>query len=240
MNEEYIILRTRRPNRDPYKGTLGKGVVVRGGTRDPQPKEARLEVDVQTLDTNEAIEVRNGTDVEAAFPSMNTVLTRPTNETSDSINDDGLTIAWGLEAVGALESPFAGRGVKIAVLDTGIDTNHEAFRDINFTFKDFTDEGPGDENGHGTHCAGTIFGRDVDGRRIGIARGVDEVVIGKVLNKDNQGTSARAFKAIQWAAGQGAHIISMSLDIDFVGYATCLQEVHDFPIEAALSKALAV
>ena len=42
-------------------------------------------------------------------------------------------------------------------------------------------------HGHGTHCAGTIFGRDVDGMRIGVARGVKKALIGKVLGRDGGG-----------------------------------------------------
>ena len=50
--------------------------------------------------------------------------------------------------------------------------------------KDFTGDGTEDQDGHGTHCAGTIFGRDVDGLRIGIARGIKKALIGKVIGKD--------------------------------------------------------
>ena len=43
-----------------------------------------------------------------------------------------------------------------------------------------------DDHGHGTHCAGTIFGRDVNNTRIGIARGVKKAMIGKVLGAERR------------------------------------------------------
>ena len=47
--------------------------------------------------------------------------------------------------------------------------------------QDFTGEGNSDHNGHGTHCACTIFGREVNDQRIGIARGVTRALAGKVI-----------------------------------------------------------
>jgi subtilisin family serine protease len=92
--------------------------------------------------------------------------------------------AWGIEAVGASTSPFTGKGVTVAVLDTGIDKGHPAFAGVEITGRNFTAGTPddiSDTNSHGTHCAGTIFGRAVAGTRIGVAPGVSRAVIGKVL-----------------------------------------------------------
>jgi subtilisin family serine protease len=82
------------------------------------------------------------------------------------------TGAWGIAAVKADTSNFTGDGVVVAVLDTGIDKSHPAFAGVTIVEQDFSGSGNGDRQGHGTHCAGTIFGRDVSGTRIGIARGV--------------------------------------------------------------------
>jgi len=99
---------------------------------------------------------------------------------------------------GAVASSFSGQGVKIAVLDTGIERNHPAFAGITILEKDFSGDGDGDRNGHGTHCAGTIFGRDVGGVRIGVAKGVDQVLIGKALRDAGGGTSQMIFDAMSW------------------------------------------
>ncbi len=124
--------------------------------------------------------------------------------------------SWGVEAVGAVSSPFTGSGIKVAVLDTGVDASHPAFQGVNVVTNNFTDEADGDENGHGTHCAGTALGRDVDGFRIGVARGVTDLVAGKVLGEQG-GSTQGVVKGIQWALDNGANVISMSLGIDFPG-----------------------
>jgi subtilisin family serine protease len=143
---------------------------------------------------------------------------------------------WGAKAIGADTSPFTGQGIVVAILDTGIDKTHPAFSGVEIVEKDFTGEGNGDEDGHGTHCAGTIFGREVSGTRIGIAPGVKKALIGKVLGRDG-GSSTNVVKAIQWAVDEGAHIISMSLGIDFPGLVKTLEQ-RGFPTELATSRAL--
>ena len=114
------------------------------------------------------------------------------------------TDAWGIPAVKADTSPFTGDGVVVAVLDTGIDKSHPAFAGVDIIEKDFSGSGDGDRNGHGTHCAATIFGRDVNGKRVGIARGVKKALIGKVLADNGGGNSDMIFRGMQWALEPGA------------------------------------
>ena len=129
-------------------------------------------------------------------------------------------IAWGIEAVGASTSPFTGKGVTVAVLDTGIDQNHPAFSGVEIIGRNFTSGDPDDFNdshGHGTHCAGTIFGRAIGGMRIGVAPGIDRAVIGKVLGPGVCSTGT-LFTAINWAIENRAYMISISLGLDLVGF----------------------
>jgi subtilisin family serine protease len=125
------------------------------------------------------------------------------------------------------------------VLDTGINKNHPAFAGIadQIVEKDFTGTGNGDNQGHGTHCAGTIFGRAVDGKRIGVAPGVTKALIGKVLADDGSGNSDMIFAAIQWAVAEGAQVISMSLGFDFPGSVKRMTD-DGWPIELATSTSL--
>lgn len=157
------------------------------------------------------------------------------------------SVSWGVEVVGATTSPYTGRGAVIAILDSGIDLNHPAFKDhgINFVCKNFTtdDPGPGSEtnvtdySGHGTHCAGTIFGRNSEQYgRIGVAPGVEKVLIGKVISKNGSGNSKQVANAINWAQQNGANIISMSLGIDYPGKVDGLTKY--LPIKMAVSRAL--
>ena len=73
-----------------------------------------------------------------------------------------------------------------------------AFNGVDLERRNFTTGSDDDKDGHGTHCAGTIFGRDVDGLRIGVARGVDRAIIGKVLGPGG-GASSDLADAITWA-----------------------------------------
>ena len=144
-------------------------------------------------------------------------------------------IAWGIRAVGADTSPFDGRGVVVAILDTGIARDHAAFAGMDLIEKDFTGCGNGDTQGHGTHCAGTIFGRDAKGMRIGVARGVHKALIAKVLGEDGGG-SEQIISAVKWSLENGANIISMPLGIDFSAYVNRLATVDNFPPALAATR----
>jgi subtilisin family serine protease len=101
----------------------------------------------------------------------------------------------------------------------------------------FTSSGDEDKVGHGTHCAGTIFGGVVEGKKIGIAPGVAKALIGKVLGDGGNGNSDMIFKGIQWAVEGGAHVISMSLGFDFPG-SVGKMKANGWPVELATSTAL--
>jgi subtilisin family serine protease len=150
---------------------------------------------------------------------------------------DEAEVAWGIEAIGANASQWTGSGVTVAILDSGIDKAHPAFVDVGMTEQDFTGEGDGDSTGHGTHCAATILGRDVDGRRIGVARGVQRLLVAKVLRADGLGDTAWITRGIEWSVREGAQVISMSLGVDFTKFAEQLR--REMPGVAATSRALA-
>jgi len=197
-------------------------------------KKVKMKMDVEELDPGQLKKMTEKESVVSVAPAIPMMLIKPMKSTKAS----AVTTAWGVKAVRADQSPFSGKGIKIAVLDTGIDKDHSAFTGVNITQNDFTGEGDGDQNGHGTHCAGTIFGRDVNGKRIGVANGVKDVLIGKVLGEEGGGSSEMIIQAMQWAIQKGANIISMSLGIDFPGYVKELIDREGLPAELAASKAL--
>lgn len=158
---------------------------------------------------------------------------RGSSDTQDIPKDSA---AWGIRAIRADASNLSGTDVKVAVLDTGIDANHQAFTGVNLEIRDFTGEGPDDIDGHGTHCAGTIFGRPVDGVRIGVAQGVTHALIGKVLGSKG-GSTNTILNGIQWALDQSAQIISLSLGFDFPGLVQ-IMVCDGVPVDIATSKAL--
>jgi len=230
---EYLVLRdlSRPVTRGPFERP-GARIEARPDALEATPAEPA----VQTEDLSKAdvLDVARDPAVHAIAPVMPIRLIEPMGVTEA----DAATTAWGITAVGADVSTRDGGGVTVAVLDTGIDHAHKAFVGVNLVEQDFTGDGNGDVKGHGSHCAGTIFGRDVDGTRIGVARGVEQALIGKVLGNDGRGDSIMLFKGIQWAVDNGAQVISMSLGFDFPGLVKTLVEEQHAPVDLATSIAL--
>lgn len=111
-----------------------------------------------------------------------------------------------------------GSNVTVAVLDTGVDADHPDLDDAVVEQVDFTNDGTGDRDGHGTHVAGTIAGDgSVDGNFTGVAPGADIMDV-KVLGDDGIGSISQVIDGINYADTNGADVISMSLggsgDID--------------------------
>ncbi len=179
---------------------------------------AAVKVSAVELNPNEAASERKRDGVQVVGLAMPLALIEPL-ENQPVAAADASPVAWGISATGADQSPLDGNGVTVAVLDTGIKADQPAFAGMTLDKADFTDTGGSaeDRHGHGTHCAGTIFGRDVGGTRIGIARGIQRALIGKVIPDNKAGDSTMLFDALNWASREGADIVSMSLGFDFPG-----------------------
>jgi subtilisin family serine protease len=193
-------------------------------------------VEVERIEIAEAKKLAKDPAVAAIAPAMPMRLVQPLDV---AVGVDPLAggVTWGVKAVGADTSPFTGAGITVAVLDTGIDPSHPAFAGVNLVRRNFTSAIDDDDHGHGTHCAGTIFGRDVNNTRIGVARGVTKALIGKVLGEGGGGSDTVA-SAIKWAADNGANVVSMSLGIDFPGFVDFLITSEGFRPAVATSLAL--
>lgn len=119
-----------------------------------------------------------------------------------------------------------GEGVRVAVLDTGIDADHP---DLELYTEDPSDptypggwaefdetgarvEGsrPHDDGVHGTHVSGTVAGGDESGTHIGVAPDV-ELLHGQVLSESTGGTFAQLVAGMEWAVANDADVLSMSL-----------------------------
>ena len=131
---------------------------------------------------------------------------------------DTPTYTWGLKAVRAIPpilhtAPWTGTGIRIAILDTGIDLGHPDFAGRVLASQSFIPGEPvHDGHSHGTHCAGTAAGirAPASGRRYGVAHH-SRLLVGKVLSNSGSGTSGQILAGIDWAIRSGAHVISMSL-----------------------------
>jgi subtilisin family serine protease len=233
-SKEYIILRRQDPIVPTMgdMGTRGMGPAAVAMRNEP----ALLELEQATLSKAERDDLRRDPRTQAMAEPMPMKLIEPM-DSSDAQVADTATATWGIDAVNAPASPFSGQGITVAVLDTGIDPAHPAFQGVNLLQNNFTTGPDNDVHGHGTHCAGTIFGQDIGNLRIGVARDINRALIGKVLGPGG-GSSATIAQAIQWAVNEGAHVISMSLGIDFPGYVKDLVNLNGLEIEPATSIAL--
>ena len=230
--ERYIVLHANRglSTDEPFSG----GVASIGASATAATPVAQIEV--ADLTHANVRDLARDPEVAAIALPMPLSIIAPIAEAAAAPVAAQAASTWGIRAIKADTSPFDGTGINVAVLDTGIDANHPAFQGVTLVQQDFTGEGDGDLQGHGTHCAGTIFGRDVDGTRIGVAPGVTRALIGKVLDRNGSGGSEALFNAITWATQQGAHIISMSLGFDFPGMVEQLSQ--QMPTRLATSRAL--
>jgi serine protease len=145
-------------------------------------------------------------------PSLNAAATERTIQTTRDL--DGQTVPWGIAAVRAAEvwAHTRGAGIKVAVLDSGIDYNHPDLKGVYKGGHDFVnnDNDPMDDNGHGTHVAGTIAAADDTFGVVGVAPEVDLYGL-KVLDKEGIGSSSNIVRAIDWSIANGIHLMNLSL-----------------------------
>lgn len=118
---------------------------------------------------------------------------------------------WGLRATDVVSACFSGRGVRVAVLDTGMDLHHPDFVGRRIVSRSFIrGESVQDGNGHGTHCIGTACGPRNASPRYGVAYNA-EIYAGKVLSNRGSGADQGILAGIQWAIANRCRIVSMSL-----------------------------
>lgn len=112
----------------------------------------------------------------------------------------------------AWDAGYTGAGMRVAVIDTGVDRNHPDLTGKVAKRKNFTGEGPGDGYGHGTHVASTIAGSGAasDGRYRGVAPDAT-LLDGKVCTSDGWCEDSAIIEGMEWAAAEEADIVNLSL-----------------------------
>jgi subtilisin family serine protease len=105
-----------------------------------------------------------------------------------------------------------GEGVRVAVIDTGVDIYHEDLKDCILQGKNFVEPNkePLDVVGHGTHVASTIAARDNDYGIVGVAN-KSKIIPIKALGDKGSGNIKHVADAVIWAANNRSDFITMSL-----------------------------
>ncbi len=146
-------------------------------------------------------------------------------EVNPPVADPDLAKAYGISKIGATEAWSTHQGTQrmiVAVIDTGVDYNHEdlgfnIWRNPNPTQGDVAgydfvhnDGLPYDDNMHGSHCSGTIGAVGGNGKGVsGVNQRVSIMGL-KFLSGEGSGTTADAVRAIDYAIGHGAKVLSNS------------------------------
>jgi subtilisin len=130
---------------------------------------------------------------------------RPGNEVGIASSQ---VVPWGIKRIGADKNNNTGAGIRVYIIDTGIDSDHADLQ---------TNLGNGyaatkcrgrtcrfdwdDDNGHGTHVAGTLGAIDNGVHVVGVAPGVTLHAV-KVLSSSGSGTRSGVISGVDWVAGE--------------------------------------
>lgn len=166
----------------------------------------------------------------ASFPEVEKILN---NEQRKVLNVDVMdakitATEWGVDRVKAQEvwgMGFDGTGVLVGILDTGVQWNHPALMEKYYGYNAETGEVNHegsffdpyynqtvayDDNGHGTHVAGTILGSDANGtNQVGVAPGA-KFIMAKAFDAEGYGYDEEILSAMQWIMEQGPDLVSNS------------------------------
>ncbi|MFC7321859.1 S8 family peptidase [Halobacillus campisalis] len=134
-------------------------------------------------------------------------------ESDQKVSANAQKIDWGYESINTNLSynwGLTGKGINVAVIDTGIDEEHP---DLNIKGgKNFIDTSSSydDDNGHGTHVAGVIGAKDNSIGIIGVAPQANLYAL-KALDREGEGWEAEIIAGVQWAVENKMDVINLSL-----------------------------
>lgn len=151
----------------------------------------------------------------------------------DELDAQALGHTWGLVRCKVPTSTRSGAGIRLAVLDTGMDLGHPDFAGRIVVSQSFVGQPVQDLHSHGTHCIGTACGPKAPPGttpRYGIAYGA-RIYVGKVLSNSGSGSTASVLAGMNWAIANQCSVISMSL-----GSQAPVQAAYSAAGAAALAK----
>jgi subtilisin family serine protease len=230
-------------------GTASLTAAEQAGEADPHPEPARvyrnLGIVYGTIDREGLAALKADPAVTKVTLAPQLSLIRPVGRAVAVAPDADRS--WGLDVMGVPDlwlQGLTGAGVKVAHLDTGVDATHPALVEAVTRFAEFGLDGrekpdvkPRESDtvdAHGTHTAATIAGRRVGQRHVGVAPGA---ALHSALVIEGGDVIARILGGMDWAVGEGARVLSMSLGIrgivmDFVGVVDVLRDSGVLPVIA--------
>lgn len=147
----------------------------------------------------------------------------PSCKNTSTVTQPPQTLPWGVDRINADEAwgTSTGQGVKVAVIDTGIDRSHPDLTGNIAGGVNFVASGRGarqtvdpnawnDDNGHGTHVAGTVAAVNNTVGVVGVAYEADVYGV-KVLNSSGNGYVSDIISGVEWSVANDMDVINMSL-----------------------------
>ncbi len=121
------------------------------------------------------------------------------------------SVPWGITKVGAPLAGNTGAGIKVAIIDTGIDLTHpDLTANLNSGVNYVNTKSPDDDNGHGSHVSGIVAAANNTIGVVGVAPDAALYPV-KVLDRRGSGTWSAVASGITWAADNGMQVANMSL-----------------------------
>lgn len=183
-----------------------------------------LNSSILKLSSEQAATIQNLSHVSQVIPIQGQVqLIRPVRS-QEVVIENTKDFTYGLIKIGVpeLRTQFQnlnGQGVRIGIIDSGIDTTHPDLEGKVVRYRNFIDSNqkPSDEIGHGTHVAGTIAGGKASGRSIGVAPGA-QLVVAKIFSNSGNASVENIMLSLQWMVDpdensetdDGVHVVNNS------------------------------
>ncbi|MEU6844028.1 S8 family serine peptidase [Streptomyces sp. NPDC046716] len=208
-----------------YENGLKVIVGYRGGAGD-----ARADIQDTGATVHRGLKALNAQALTAKpddLPALWKSLTRSDNDVTRTTAAQGVDHVWldapakarldvsvpQIGAPAAWQAGYDGKGVKVAVVDTGVYADHPDLAGKVVAAKNFSTSADDlDHQGHGTHVASTIAGSGAKsgGKYKGVAPGAS-IIAAKVLDDTGSGADSDIIAGIDWSVAQGADIVNMSL-----------------------------
>jgi serine protease AprX len=204
------------------KEKLVQPPIDKGG--EPEPIPVIIRYDPNAVRSQD---VKGGTPATYVFKLTPTVAASlQGNDIADLTEQDEVEYIWFDEeihtcldrSVSAIDVPvvwdkgYRGAGIKIAIVDTGIDRNHPDFADRIIDGDSFVGGDYQDDNGHGTHVASISAGSGdaQEGTYEGVAPEAS-LYVAKVLDRNGSGSMSSVMAGVEWAVEQSVHVMNLSL-----------------------------